>query len=71
MMGETEIFGIYLNSELITSLIALILTFVAHRLLVLLGLYRRVWHQALFDTSLFVILWGVVLNLSISSFSFL
>ena len=64
MMGETEIFGIYLNSELITSLIALILTFAAHRLLVLLGLHRRIWHQALFDTSLFVIIWGVVLNFS-------
>ena len=68
MIGETEIFGIYLNSELITSLIALILTFAVHRLLVLLGLHRRVWHQALFDTALFVILWAVVLNFSTSSF---
>ncbi len=65
-MGETEFFGIYLNSELVTSLVALILTFVVHRLLVLSGLHRRVWHQALFDTALFIILWGVVLNFSIT-----
>ena len=65
-MGETEFFGIYLNSELVTSLVALMLTFVVHRLLVLSGLHRRVWHQALFDTALFIILWGVVLNFSIT-----
>ena len=65
-MGETEFFGIYLNSELVTSLVPLMLTFVVHRLLVLSGLHRRVWHQALFDTALFIILWGVVLNFSIT-----
>jgi hypothetical protein len=68
MMGETEILGVYLNSELITSLIALILTFAVHRLLVLVGLNRWFWHQALFETALFVTLWGVVLNFSTFSF---
>jgi len=64
MRGEIEFFGVYLNSELVTSLIALILTFAVHRLLVLSGLHRRVWHQALFDTALYVILWGSVLHFS-------
>ena len=68
MISETELFGIYLNSELITSLIALILTFAVHRLLVLLGLHRHIWHQALFETALFLILWDVVLNFSTSLF---
>ena len=68
MMGETEILGVYLNSELITSLIALILTFAVHRLLVLVGLNRWFWHQALFETALFVTLWGVVLNFFTFSF---
>ena len=61
MMGESEFFGVYLNSELVTSIIALFLTFLLYRLLVFFGLHRRVWHQALFETALFVILWGVVL----------
>ena len=60
-MSDTELFGVYLNSEFITSIIALILTFALHRIVVLFGLNRRVWHQALFETALFVIIWGVVL----------
>ncbi|WP_283744725.1 DUF1656 domain-containing protein [Sideroxydans sp. CL21] len=68
-MSDAEIFGIYLNSEFVTSVIALILTFALHRIVVLFGLNRRVWHQALFETALFVIIWGVVLNFSTSSIS--
>lgn len=68
MMGETEVLGVYLNSELITSLIALILTFVVHRILMFFSFYRHVWHRALFETALFVILWGVVLSFFTYSF---
>ncbi len=60
-MSDTELFGVYLNSEFITSIIALILTFALHRIVVLFGLNRRVWHQALFETALFVIIWGIVM----------
>ena len=67
MKGGAEIFGIYLSSELITSFCALLLTFAVHRLLVLLGLHRHIWHQALFDTALYLILWAVVLNYSNAS----
>jgi len=61
MMGETELFGVYLNAELITSLLALILTWGLHRLLVWRGLHRHIWHLALFETALFFIAWGAVL----------
>jgi hypothetical protein len=68
-MSDTEIFGVYVNSEFITSLFALILTFALHRILVFFGLNRRVWHQALFETALFVIIWGAVLDFSTFSIS--
>ena len=68
-MSETEILGVYVNSEFITSLVALILTFALHRILVSFGLNRRVWHQALFETAIFVVVWGLVLDFSISSIS--
>ena len=65
MTAEIELFGVFLNVELITSVIALALTFAVHRVLGWLGLYRLIWHPALFETALFVILWGVLLYLSV------
>lgn len=63
MIGETEVFGIYLSSELVSSMAALALTVVLHRILVHTGLYRRVWHQALFESALFLIVWGAIVIL--------
>ena len=64
MIGESEIFGVYLNAQLVTSLIALVLTFAVHRVLVFLGFQRHIWHRPLFEIALFIILWGVVLAFS-------
>ncbi|MDD3610477.1 MAG: DUF1656 domain-containing protein [Halothiobacillaceae bacterium] len=61
MMGETELFGVYLNAELVTCCWALLLTWAVHRLLVWLGAHRHIWHLALFETALFFIVWGAVL----------
>lgn len=61
MMGENELFGIYFNAELVTSMIALGLTYGIHRVLVLVGLHRVVWHRPLFETALFIIVWSLVL----------
>ncbi len=68
-MSDIELFGVYVNSEFVTSLLALILTFALHRILVFFGLNRRVWHQALFETAAFVIVWGLMLDFSTSSIS--
>lgn len=67
MMGEYELFGVYLNAELTTSMLALGLTYGLHRVLVMLGLHRRVWHRPLFETALFVIVWSLVLAAYTSS----
>ena len=69
MMGENDIFGVYLNAELVTSMIALVLTFGVHRVLVFFGLHRRVWHRPLFETALFIILWSVVMTFYTSTIS--
>ncbi len=60
MIADTELWGVLVNAELITSAIALVLTFFLHRVLVSLGFHRLIWHPALFEASLFVILCGVI-----------
>ncbi|EXJ13217.1 DUF1656 domain-containing protein [Imhoffiella purpurea] len=66
MIGEVDVFGVFLRSELVTSTAALILTFGVNRILIRLGAYRHIWHQALFEVALFVILWFLVVELSSS-----
>lgn len=60
MMGEFDIGGVLLSSVFVTALIALAAAFVVRRLLTRVGAYRFVWHPALFDLALFVILWAAV-----------
>jgi hypothetical protein len=61
MIGEVNVDGVLLSSVLVSAVIALALSFVVRRLLARLGAYRLVWHPALFDTALFVILWAAVI----------
>jgi hypothetical protein len=63
MIGEADLNGVFVSSVLISALAALALSFVLRRLLALIGAYRFVWHPALFDTALFVIVWAVVIAL--------
>jgi hypothetical protein len=63
MIGEIDLDGVFLSAVLISALIALALAFVLRRLLAFLGAYRLIWHPALFDTALFVILWAAVVAL--------
>jgi len=60
MTGELDIDGVFLSSVLVSALIALAASFVLRRVLSKVGAYRLVWHPALFDTALFVILWAAV-----------
>jgi len=62
MTGELNIDGVFLSSVLVSALIALIASFVLRRVLSKVGAYRLVWHPALFDTALFVILWAAVVT---------
>ena len=62
MIGEFNLGGVFVSSVLVSALIALAAAFVVRRLLARLGAYRFVWHPALFDTALFVILWAAVVT---------
>lgn len=61
MIGEFDIYGVYFPAFAVFAAIALLLQVaVINRLLNTLGFYRWVWHRALFDLAIYVILLGVV-----------
>jgi protein-S-isoprenylcysteine O-methyltransferase Ste14 len=64
MIGELNIDGVFVAPLAVWSLVALGVNLVLRQVLMRLGLYRMVWHPALFDTALFVILWALVAALS-------
>jgi len=64
MIGELNIDGVFIAPLVVWSLVALGVNLVLRRVLMRLGLYRMVWHPALFDTALFVILWAFVAAVS-------
>lgn len=61
MIGELNIGGVLLSSVLVSAVLALIASFAVRRVLSWAGAYRFVWHPALFDTALFVIIWAAVI----------
>lgn len=56
MSAELNIYGLYMPGLLLFAVLALILTRVLIRILAMVGIYRWVWHPALFDTCLYVIM---------------
>ncbi|AZY49351.1 DUF1656 domain-containing protein [Bordetella avium] len=62
MIGEFNFYGVYFPWLLVLALPALGLSWMLRRLLARAGLYRFVWHPALFDLALTVVLlYGVFL----------
>lgn len=55
MIAEVSVYGIYVPSLLPLSLLSLGATRLLSRILARAGFYRLVWHPALFDSALFVI----------------
>jgi len=64
MIGEIDIYGVFVPSLLVWVLASLPLTAVLRRLLRSFGLYRLVWHRPLFDFALLVIVVGAVVAVS-------
>ena len=61
MIGEFDIYGVYFPAFAVFTAIAFLLqVIVINRLLDATGFYRLVWHRALFDLAIYVILLGVV-----------
>ena len=63
MIAEYNLGGVLISSLLVSALIAVAVSFLVRRILMLAGLYRFVWHPALLDSALFVIIWAGVVAL--------
>jgi len=59
-MLEINIGGVYVPAALVWAGAAFVLSLLAERVLAHAGCYRLIWHRALFDLALFVILWGAI-----------
>ncbi|HTI82276.1 MAG TPA: DUF1656 domain-containing protein [Acetobacteraceae bacterium] len=64
MIGEINLYGVFIPPLLLWVIVALPLTGVLRRLLRWLGFYRLVWHRPLFDFALLVIVLGAVVAAS-------
>lgn len=59
-----DLFGFYLPAFVFWCLVALLPHALLRQAFAAAGLYRFVWHRALFDTALYVlVLWAIVLGL--------
>jgi hypothetical protein len=62
MIGEFDIYGVFVPALLVWALVALSLTGVLRTVLARVGFYRLVWHRPLVDLSLLVIILTIVTN---------
>jgi hypothetical protein len=60
LMQEVNLGGVFLPAALLWAGIAFLLSSVTSRTLSRVGFYALVWHRALFDVALFVLLWGAI-----------
>jgi hypothetical protein len=60
MIGEVSIYGLFVPPLLLLTLAALVVSRLLNLVLAKVGFYRVVWHPALFDLSLFVIVLGAL-----------
>ena len=60
MTGEVSIGGVYLPTILLLAILAIVLTGLATRVLVLIGAYRLIVYRPLVDLALFVIILGLL-----------
>lgn len=56
MIGEASFYGLYVPWLMLLCGVTLAVLWLVRRLLGALGVYRWVWHPALFDTALYVLL---------------
>jgi hypothetical protein len=64
MIGEINILGVFVPAVLVLMLIAYAVKRVLIMLLALTGIYRFVWHRAMFDLCVYVFIFGALVALS-------
>jgi hypothetical protein len=60
MIGEIDVYGVFVPILLVWGLIALAITAVLRHVLSYIGFYRLVWHRQLVDLSLFILIMAAV-----------
>jgi hypothetical protein len=55
MIGEVDVYGVFVPILLVWLVLALLLTAALRRVLARIGFYRLVWHRPLVDLSLLVL----------------
>lgn len=66
MLADISLFGVFVDVRFATAVVALLLVMPLRRLLGALGAYRVVWHPALVDVALFVLLWGATARIALA-----
>jgi hypothetical protein len=69
MKYELDLFGVLVPSLLLWSVLAYVLARIVSKLVARAGLYRHVWHAALFDFAIYVCLVGSLVLASKEFFS--
>lgn len=64
MIGELSIYGVYVPWLLVFAILTLLFSRLVRGVLGRVGFYRLVWHPALFDLALYVVLLYVVWTFS-------
>jgi protein AaeX len=57
MILDINLFGLFLNAGLVAAIAAALAMWPLRKLLAFAGAYKWVWHPALVDLCLFVLLW--------------
>jgi hypothetical protein len=64
MIGEVDIFGVYIPAIMWLMGIAYLVSFVIRKLLGRSRFYDFVWHRSIFDLGLYVIVLGAIATLT-------
>ncbi|HMC46346.1 MAG TPA: DUF1656 domain-containing protein [Caballeronia sp.] len=64
MIGEIDIYGVFLPAVLVLMLVSYLFCLVITRVFARVGLYRFVWHRSIFDLAIYVIVLGIVVIVS-------
>lgn len=64
MTHEIDLYGVFVPDLLVWAIVAYGLAMLVRRTIAQLGLYRVVWHRALFDAAVYVLLLDAVTALT-------
>jgi hypothetical protein len=60
IFSEISIGGVFVPGLLVAALLALVASLILRRIFVRIGLHRLVWHPALFDLAVYVLLLSAI-----------